>query len=213
MPQARPQRAATKPSQRNRGSRAKTGAAAPGIGAAVLRLRRERGYSLDRFAERSGISKSMLSQIERDRTNPTVATVWRIANALDIGIDSILAPAERPDTTAIIPGHRTPAFASADGRMHWRILGPVELASRFEWYELRAEPQSRTLSEPHEAGAIEHLTALAGELTVASGEQTFKVSAGSTARYRADVRHAISNETDAPAIALVVVTRMSALKP
>jgi len=178
----------------------------------VLRLRRERGYSLDRFAERSGISKSMLSQIERDRTNPTVATVWRIAHALDVGIDSILAPAVRTDATAIIPGHRTPAFASADGKMHWRILGPVELASRFEWYELRAEPRSRTLSEPHETGAIEHLSALSGELTVTSGEHTFTVSAGSTARYRADVRHAIANEADAPAVALVVVTRMNPFK-
>lgn len=178
----------------------------------MLRLRRERGYSLDRFAERSGISKSMLSQIERDRTNPTVATVWRIANALDVGIDSILAPVTRADAAAIIPGHRTPAFASADGRMHWRILGPVELASRFEWYELRAEPRSRTLSEPHEAGAVEHLTALTGTLTVTSGEDTFTVTEGSTARYRADVRHAIANEADRPAVALVVVTRMSPFK-
>lgn len=181
----------------------------PGIGATVHRLRRERQLSLDRFAERSGISKSMLSQIERDRTNPTVATVWRIAGALDVGIDAILAPRGGHRRAVLIPGHSTPAFSSADGRMHWKILAPVELAGRFEWYELRAEAGSGTVSEPHEHGTIEHVTVIAGTLAIASGDATFQVPAGTTARYAADLRHAIRNEADEPAIALVVVTRMA----
>jgi transcriptional regulator with XRE-family HTH domain len=174
----------------------------------MLRLRKARALSLDDLARRSGISKSMLSQIERDRTNPTVATLWRIAGALDVGIDSILAPRGPADVVNLLPGYGTPAFTSADARMHWRILGPVELAGRFEWYELRAEPRSQTTSEGHEVGATEHVTVLEGELRVTSGERTDTIAAGATARYRADVRHSLSNETDAPAVALVVVTRV-----
>lgn len=182
-------------------------AAAPRLGATLLRLRRSHALTLEALAQRSGISKSMLSQIERDRTNPTVATLWRIAHALDVGIDALLGPVDRPDAVDVLPGYGTPAFASADRRMHWKILGPVGLAGRFEWYEVRAEPQSLAASEAHEAGTTEHVTVLDGELVVASGDQFARVPTGGTARYRADVRHSIRNDGNAPAVALVVVTR------
>jgi len=181
----------------------------PGIGAALLRLRRVRGLTLDEFAARSGISKSMLSQIERDKTNPTVGTLWRIAEALEVSINSILASTQPPSPILLQPGHSMPAFSSADARMHWRILGPVGLAGRIEWYELRADPRSETASDPHEAGAIEHLTVLDGELVVTSGEHVSKVATGATARYRADVRHVIRNEGSVPALAFIVVTHGS----
>jgi len=174
----------------------------------MLRLRRARALSLDDLAQRSGISKSMLSQIERDRTNPTVATLWRIAGALGVGIERILAPPAPANAVDLLPVHGTPGFTSADGRMHWRILGPVELAGRFEWYELRAEPHSQTVSEGHEPGATEHLTVLQGEITVSAGSHERRIGAGATARYRADLRHGLRNDTDAPAVAMVVVTRV-----
>jgi DNA-binding XRE family transcriptional regulator/mannose-6-phosphate isomerase-like protein (cupin superfamily) len=199
----------SKRARTTRSTRKRAPAQRPGIGAAILRLRRARGYTLDDFAARSGISKSMLSQIERDRTNPTVGTLWRIADALEVGINSLLAPAQPADAVAVHPGYSMPAFSSADGRMHWRVLGPVGLAGRFEWYELRADPHSETASEPHEAGAIEHLTVLDGELAVTSGEHACRVAAGATARYRADVRHVIRNDGAAPAHALIVVTHGS----
>lgn len=178
----------------------------PSLGATLLRLRRARSLTLDGFAARSGISKSMLSQIERDKTNPTVGTLWRIADALDVSINSILSPAQPPSAVQVQPGYAMPAFSSADGRMHWRILGPVSLAGRFEWYELRADPHSETASDPHEAGAIEHLTMLEGKLSVTSGDYDCEVAVGATARYQADVRHVIRNQGAVPALALIVVT-------
>jgi len=205
MPMPRTASAATRSTQR---TSKPAPAAAPRLGATLLRLRRSRALTLDALAGRSGISKSMLSQIERDRTNPTVATLWRIARALDVGIDAFLSPRGRPEAVNVLPGYGTPAFASADGRMHWKILGPVGLAGRFEWYEVRAEPRSLAASEAHEAGTTEHVTVLDGELVVESGEQVARVSTGETARYRADVRHSIRNESEAAAVALVVVTRV-----
>jgi transcriptional regulator with XRE-family HTH domain len=54
----------------------------PRVGAALQALRGSRGLSLDDLSKRAGVSKSMLSQIERNQANPTVAVVWRLANAL-----------------------------------------------------------------------------------------------------------------------------------
>ncbi|MGH8224226.1 MAG: helix-turn-helix domain-containing protein [Woeseiaceae bacterium] len=179
----------------------------PSIGASVLRLRRERGLTLDEFAQRSGISKSMLSQIERDLTNPTVATLWRLATALDVAINSILQPNPKRHDIKLFPHYGIPGFVSRDGKMRWCILGPVDLAGRFEWYELHAQPKSETVSEPHESGTQEHLTVVEGELVVRSGDSSQKVAAGETARYRADVNHAIQNASDAPSRAFIIVTR------
>src|SRR3546814_16984089 len=54
------------------------GVSPPKLGGEILRARKDAGLSLAELARRSGVSKSILSQIERDSTNPTIATVWRI---------------------------------------------------------------------------------------------------------------------------------------
>jgi transcriptional regulator with XRE-family HTH domain len=56
----------------------------PAIGAIVKSIRKRRNLTLEQLAQRSHISKSMLSQIERELTNPTIATLWNLAHALDV---------------------------------------------------------------------------------------------------------------------------------
>ena len=62
----------------------------PLIGKNIQKLRKARGLTLDVLSERSGVSKAMLSQIEQEKANPTVATVWKIAQGLDAEINSLL---------------------------------------------------------------------------------------------------------------------------
>ena len=62
----------------------------PSVAETIKRLRRQKSLSLEELAQMSGVSRSMLSQIERDATNPTVATLWRITSALGISIDEVL---------------------------------------------------------------------------------------------------------------------------
>ena len=57
------------------------------IGKNIMHYRKKKGISLDELARRSGVSKSMLSQIEQEKTNPTVITVWKISRALDTTIE------------------------------------------------------------------------------------------------------------------------------
>lgn len=72
----------------------------PEVGATLQRLRLQRGLTLDDLSRAAGVSKSMLSQIEREKANPTIAVTWRLANALGIGTEELLATEVR-DVDAI----------------------------------------------------------------------------------------------------------------
>ena len=177
----------------------------PNVGTFVRRQRRARGLTLEELADRSGVSKSMLSQIERDQTNPTLATVWRLCESLGVTIEAFFGQDERTDSVEVLAAHATPSIRSADGGCELRILGPLDLGGQMEWYDMRARPGAELNSQPHEIGTMEHLTVLEGALVVESGGELRSLSAGETARYRADRLHAIRNEGEEPAQALLVV--------
>ncbi|MDJ1159344.1 XRE family transcriptional regulator [Chelatococcus sp. SYSU_G07232] len=180
---------------------------APPIGPVIQQHRKARGLTLEQLAQHSGVSKSMLSQIERGQANPTFAVLWSLTRALridfarlvDNGSSHEAAQIERVGLTGI-PEIRTP-----DGLGRLRILSPPQLAGATEWYELHLEPGGVIDSAAHAPGAAEHLTALDGPLAVTSGSATARIEAGETARYPADVPHRIENPAQAPARGLLVV--------
>lgn len=179
----------------------------PRVGDTLAALRQAGSLSLDALSRKAGVSKSMLSQIERGQANPTVAVVWRLANALDVGIGELLggaAPAG-PEPIELLPAHAAPAIRSPDGLCELRILGPIALAGRFEWYALSVQPGGALVSQAHEHGTQEHLSATAGLLEVQAGEQLQRVRNGETARYAADRPHAIRNPGKTLASAWLVV--------
>ena len=178
----------------------------PRVGSTLAALRGARALSLDELSRQAGVSKSMLSQIERNQANPTVAVVWRLANALGVPMHELLG-APKPDAPAIatIAAHATPALRSPDGRCELRILGPIELAGQFEWYELSVQPGGALESQPHEPGSREHLSVLSGSLEVQAGAESTRLKAGETARYAVDLPHAIRNPGKSAASALLVV--------
>lgn len=178
----------------------------PRVGARLATLRQVHSLSLDELSRKAGVSKSMLSQIERNQANPTVAVVWRLANALGVELGDLLG-GDRPPAPALItvPAHATPALKSPDGKCDLRILGPIELAGQFEWYELLVQPGGALESQAHEPGSREHLTVLTGTLEVSAGDQTSRLKHGETARYAVDTPHAIRNPGKTAASALLVV--------
>ncbi|MFX1678859.1 XRE family transcriptional regulator [Mitsuaria sp. CC2] len=178
----------------------------PRVGATLQTLRQAQGLSLDELSRRAGVSKSMLSQIERNQANPTVAVVWRLANALRVELSELLG-GERPaaPTIEVVASHGTPALSSPDGLCRLRILGPIDLAGNFEWYELTVQPGGALESAAHEPGSREHLSVLGGELEVTAGGSRQTVKTGETARYAVDGAHAIRNLSKKAATALLVV--------
>ena len=180
--------------------------APPEVGQALQKLRQARGLTLEDLSRIAGVSKSMLSQIEREKANPTIAITWRLANALGVGIGELLSgPAQQEEHIRVLEAHETPTLPGSHAGYNLRILGPLELAGRFEWYELQLAPKGELVSHPHDPGTQEHLTVLAGNLELEAGGQLRKLKSGASARYAADVAHAIRNPGKSEARALLVV--------
>ena len=179
----------------------------PRVGDTLAALRQQQGLSMDELSRKAGVSKSMLSQIERAQANPTVAVVWRLANALGVPMAELLGntpEAERP-AIALVAAHATPALRNPDGSCELRILGPLEVAGQFEWYALTLQPGGALESDAHEAGTREHLSAVSGQIEVSAGGTAQRLKPGETARYDVDQPHAIRNTGKSVANAWLVV--------
>jgi XRE family transcriptional regulator, regulator of sulfur utilization len=178
----------------------------PAIGPRLQAERKARNLTLAELAQASGVSRSMLSEIERGDANPTYGTLWHLTRALGLDIASLISGASE-EMRAI--DHQTeqstPLIRSADGTCTLHILSPASLVSVTEWYLLTFEPSGRLISEPHAAGTIEHLHCTEGEIAVTSGDLKTLLRPGETARYAADVEHGLVSTSPAGAKAFLVV--------
>ncbi|AZQ55118.1 helix-turn-helix domain-containing protein [Burkholderia cenocepacia] len=177
----------------------------PRVGEQIQRLRNERKLTLDDLSRAAGVSKSMLSEIERDKANPTIAVAWRLTNALGITLDELFSQPKAPETIRVDGPHDIPTLAGHDGRYQLRVWGPIDLAGKFEWYELTLPSGGALVSNAHEPGTREHLTVLQGAMEIEAAAASRRLKAGDTARYPADEPHAIRNPGKAEARALLIV--------
>ena len=164
--------------------------------------RRDKRLSLDAVAKLSGVSRSMVSQIERGESSPTISTLWNLTKALQVDFAGLLED-DHAGRVEILRSGDVPAIDNHGTGCSIRILSPPEEAGRHEVYDLQFKQDGVLDSLPHAQGAREHLTVIAGHLTVTSGNAVEQLSNGDTARYAADVAHKIS--ADGPARAFLVV--------
>jgi transcriptional regulator with XRE-family HTH domain len=180
--------------------------APPEVGATLQRMRLARGLTLEDLSRIAGVSKSMLSQIEREKANPTIAITWRLANALGVQIGELLSSEPRDvEAIRVLDAHETPTLTGNHAGYVLRILGPMELAGKYEWYELTLAPGGELASQAHDPGTSEHLTVLHGAIEVEVGASKRKLKTGGTARYGADQNHVLRNAGKTEAKALLVV--------
>ena len=170
--------------------------------AANLRdARRARGLSMDAVAKLSGVSRSMVSQIERGESSPTVATLWNLTQALQVDFAGLLEGRASPGIEVVQAGT---APVTSRGGVTIRILSPAEAVGKHEVYDLEFTPDARLTSDPHRPGCREHLTVLKGRLVVRSGESEARLGAGDVARYAADRPHEIAADGVAARALLIV---------
>ncbi|MBM1689215.1 helix-turn-helix domain-containing protein [Sulfitobacter geojensis] len=164
--------------------------------------RRAKGLSLDAVAKLSGVSRSMVSQIERGESSPTISTLWNLTKALQVDFAGLLED-DLESRIEVLRSGNVPAIEKLGAGYSIRILSPPEEAGRHEVYDLRFQENGVLDSLPHATGAREHLTVINGHLTVTSGDAVEQLAEGDTARYAADVAHRIT--ADGPARAFLVV--------
>lgn len=170
--------------------------------ARLKEARRAQGLSLDAVAKLSGVSRSMVSQIERGESSPTIATLWNLTRALQVDFAGLLDEGAGEQIEVLRAGD-VPSIENRGTGCTIRILSAPEDAGRHEVYELRFNEGGVLDSQPHARGAREHLTVIDGKLRVTSGGTSEKIGQGDTARYAGDVPHRI--EADRPARAFLVV--------
>jgi len=156
--------------------------------AANLKCHREsRGLSLDHMAELTGVSKSMLRQIETGKSSPTIATLWKIANGLHLSFTSLLCKPEVEAEVKSFRGER-PLTAEED---HYRLypLVPFSPQQGFETYYFEIDPGTVFHGEPHEGNVYEYVFVTSGTLEMSLEGKVFEVRAGEFLRFSANVPH------------------------
>jgi transcriptional regulator with XRE-family HTH domain len=175
------------------------------LGARVKDLRATRGWSLEALAHASGVSRSMLSQIEREQANPTLAVTLRIARAFGFSLGDLLEmPGAASTVNVIRADDRTYHYRSDEG-CRIRTLSPLNLEKDVEFYELELKQGAALRSSAHFEGTREFLTVQKGQVRVDSAGDLETLNRGDSASYRADVPHAISNMGKGDALLFLVV--------
>ncbi|HRB02738.1 MAG TPA: XRE family transcriptional regulator [Ilumatobacteraceae bacterium] len=167
------------------------------VAANMRRARMARGLSLREMATQTGLSKALLSQIEREVANPTVAVLTRIAQALDLTFSELTRPtAGAPE---IIRFTGTPDSSGA------RMLFSMMERRRFDLSEGILQPGQPTVSCDHGRGSVEYGYVVSGSVTLQIGEDEFVLDSGDTVRFSSADGHCY-RANDAPATLFTVVT-------
>ena len=157
----------------------------------IRRLREENKLSLDGLARLSGVSKSMLAQIERGDGNPTISTLWKISNGMKVPFDALTV---RPKTPyEIVRTSEIQPILEDGGKVRNFSIFPDGEGRRFAVYYLELEPGSYWQSEPHLRGTTEFITVFEGTIEIVADSQRFLVARGESIRFRGDTVHSYRN--------------------
>ncbi len=174
------------------------------MGKTIQRLRKAYNLSLSELAEQSGVAKSIISQIERNETNPTLATIWRLSQALDVSIERVLATSDEEPFIDRSSRADTPILVSEDGKMRLAIIGWIKTIEWLQWYDVRSEPSGVLESDPHQRGSVECLSVLEGDFEVEVAGVVQQAKNGETLRYRCDRPHIVRCVGERPGRATMV---------
>jgi XRE family transcriptional regulator, regulator of sulfur utilization len=204
---AKPMQDKEKPRELDAGALALSGQ----LGKTIQRLRKAYNLSLSELAEQSGVAKSIISQIERNETNPTLATIWRLSQALDVSIERFLVSSEEEPFIEKSSKGDTPMLLSDDGKMRLAIIGWLKTVEWLQWYDVTAEPGAVLDSDPHQRGSVENLSVISGTFEVEVGGVIETARAGESLRYRCDRAHTIRCTSAEPGHAIMVVILKAAV--
>ncbi len=163
----------------------------------LKRWRSERRLTLDALAARSGVSRGMIIQIEQARTNPSVGTTVKLADALGVSITTLLEREQQGRVRIVPPQEATRMWSSEAGSHHTLLVG-TQVRGPMELWDWHIEPGDASTSDPHPPGTVELLRVTAGELTLVVDGEEFRLPAGTAAAFESDVPHGYRNDGDEP---------------
>lgn len=160
----------------------------------IRRIREQKKLTLDAAASVTGVSRSMLAQIEKGDGNPTISVLWKIANGYKVSFTSLLEQA--PDAATVLPADAVEPIMEGDGRYVNYPAFCFDEQRGFETYRIVIAPGGSLQAAPHLAGTEEYITVFAGQVEITAAEQAFSLAKGDSLRFMADVAHAYRNAGD-----------------
>jgi transcriptional regulator with XRE-family HTH domain len=161
----------------------------------LRRLRGERGLTLDALAELSGVSRAMISKIERGVAVPTATVLGKLSSALEVGLSQLMGDA-RPRGPVLLPQAEQAIYRDPESGLERRSLSPL-FPDRSVDFALNTLPAGGHVVFPgHHQGVEEYLFVSRGELVVVADGHRHLVAQGSTLFYPGHIVHEFHNETN-----------------
>lgn len=165
------------------------------IGQKLKRIRFERELTLDRVSELTGVSKTMLGQIERGVSVPSITILWKIAKGLQISLSTLFTEEPSEYRPVEILEDMTPVYDENKGMVLYNIF-PFDPVSGFEYFYILLKPGVRHFSDPHREAVDEYVVVTRGTLTLTLDGREFQLKAPAKIRFHANIPHGYSNLTD-----------------
>jgi transcriptional regulator with XRE-family HTH domain len=175
------------------------------IGERIRQQRTARGWTLDELADRSGVSRRMVINIEHGEGNPSIATLLRISDALGVGLP-VLVDVERPRELTVTPAGQAPVLWRGPSGGQALLVAGTEPPDVVELWDWTLRPGEEHSSEAHSAGTRELLLVLEGRVDLRVGDRTDRLVAGDSAVFAGDVAHGYATPADAETAARFALT-------
>lgn len=178
------------------------------IGQILKGLRKQKQLTLDQLSEMTGVSKPMLSQIERGETNPTVVTLWKIATGLMVPFSTFLQDLEDPEVTVVrASGQRI--LVDDGGQYVVRSVMAVKDPQPADLFHVHLEQGCSHTAEAHGTNIREGLWIRQGQLAMVIGGKTHELEEGDSLHFLANVEHSYINQGTSDCEFLVLLIYLS----
>jgi transcriptional regulator with XRE-family HTH domain len=163
------------------------------LGGRVRELRRRRGLTLEELAGLSGVSRAMISKLERGEKNPTLVVAARLAEGLGVTLSQLAGMEERREVV-VLPRERRMVMRDPQTGFERQLLSPNFVGRSVEF--IRNEiPENSTSGEfpPHRRGVEEHIVVERGSLRATVGGEEYLLREGDALYFEADVMRRFDN--------------------
>jgi transcriptional regulator with XRE-family HTH domain len=170
----------------------------------LRRFRIERGLTLATLAAKCGVSRAMISKIERGDSVPTATTLGKLAAGLEMSLSQLLGGQSARQPQVLLPVEQ-PLFRDPESGLERRSLSPLFPDRSVDFALNTLPPRSHVSFPAHHPGLEEYLYVSRGALVVVLAGQRYELERGSSLFYGAEIVHEFYNETDFVAEFFIVV--------
>ena len=163
------------------------------LGVRVRELRGRRGLTLEALAERSGVSRAMISKLERGEKNPTLVVAAKLAEGLGVTLSQLVGIEERREVV-VVPRQGRMVMRDSETGFERQLLSPSFIGRGVEFVR-NSIPEGSTSGEfpPHRKGVAEYVVVERGRLRATLGGEEYLLEEGDAVYFEADVPHRFDN--------------------